>query len=193
MFGFGNARAIEKEMAEWLAHPMEFGVQPKSVRLKRTYRGKVITQGAVKIHLVEYEMPDGTKGRGFVNGSYTWSFIGDEVNTIDDDQLMVAYCGWAWLFPASQGGNVVTEFESASEEKAFTEKKRADGFDEIQVRTRYKIETSELFEFEGTSGGKKFVGAGNTETEVVIEATDPRAALPPIYFLLGRETILSMR
>ena len=193
MFGFNNARAIEQEMAEWLAHPMEFGVPPKSVRLKRTYRGKVITQGGVKIHLVEYEMPDGTTGRGFVNGSLTWSFIGSEVNAIDDDQLMVAYCGWAWLFPATQAGNVLTEFQSLSEEKAFTEKKRADGFDEIQVTSRYKIETSELFEFEGTSGGKKFVGAGNTETEVVIEATDVRAVLPQIYFLLGREAILSMK
>ena len=77
MFGFGKKRAIEKEMADWLAHPAEFGVQPKSVRLKRTYRGEVINTGAVEIHLVEYEMPDGTQGRGFVNGPLTWSFLSD--------------------------------------------------------------------------------------------------------------------
>lgn len=71
MFGLGRTRAIEKEMADWLAHPAEFGVPPKTVRLKRTYRGEVISTGAVEIHLVEYEMPDGTTGRGFVNGPFS--------------------------------------------------------------------------------------------------------------------------
>jgi hypothetical protein len=179
-------------MADWLAHPAEFGVAPKSVRLKRTYRGEVILTGAVEIHLVEYEMPDGTKGRGFVNGSLTWSFLSD-VSAIADDDLMVAYWGWAWLFPAIQAGNAVTDFRSLTEERAFIEKKQADGFAEIKTNARYKIGTSELFEFKGTAGGKEFVGAGNTETEVVFAATDARAALPPIYFVLGREVIKSMR
>jgi hypothetical protein len=193
VFGLGKKRAVEQEMADWLAHPMEFGVPPKTVRLKRTYRGEVITQGAVTIHLVEYEMPDGTLGRGFVNGSLTWSFPGDDINAIADDDLMVAYCGWAWLFPATQAGNVPSEFESLTEERAFTEKKLADGFADVQLGSRYQIGTSELFEFKGTSNGQQFVGAGNTESEVVFAATDPKAALPPIYFLLGREVIKSMR
>ena len=192
MFGFGKKRAIEKEMADWLAHPAEFGVQPKSVRLKRTYRGEVIVTGAVEIHLVEYEMPDGTQGRGFVNGPLTWSFLSD-LSAMSDDDLMLAYWGWAWLFPALQAGNAVQDFQSLSEQQAFTEKKHADGFAELQLGSRYKIGTSELFEFRGTAGGTAFVGAGNTESEVVFEATDAKAALPPIYFLLGREVIKSMR
>jgi hypothetical protein len=192
VFGFGKKR-VEKEMADWLAHPLEFGVPPKTVRLKRTYRGEVITQGAVTIHLVEYEMPDGTQGRGFVNGSLTWSFPGDDINAIADDDLMVAYCGWAWLFPATQAGSVATEFQSLTEERAFTEKKLADGFADVQLGSRYQIGTSELFEFKGSSSGQQFVGAGNTEAEVVFAATDPKAALPAIYFLLGREAIKSMR
>jgi hypothetical protein len=192
VFGFGKKRAIEKEMADWLAHPAEFGVQPKMVRLKRTYRGEVIITGAVEIHLVEYEMPDGTRGRGFVNGPLTWSFLSD-LSAMSDDDLMLAYWGWAWLFPALQAGNAVQDFQSLSEEQAFTEKKRVDGFADFQLGSRYKIGTSELFEFKGTAGGKAFVGAGNTESEVVFEATDAKAALPAIYFLLGREVIKSMR
>ena len=192
MFGFGKKRAIEKEMADWLAHPAEFGVQPKMVRLKRTYRGEVINTGAVEIHLVEYEMPDGTQGRGFVNGPLTWSFLSD-LSAMSDDDLMLAYWGWAWLFPALQAGNAVQDFQSLSEQQAFTEKKRADGFADLQLGSRYKIGTSELFEFKGTAGGTAFVGAGNTESEVVFEASDAKAALPPIYFLLGREVIKSMR
>ncbi len=193
MFGFGKARAIEKEMADWLAHPMEFGVQPKTVRLKRTYRGEVIVTGAFEIHLVEYEMPNGTTGRGFVNGSLTWSFIGDDVNAIADDDVTLAYWGWAWLFPAIQAGNAVTDFQSLTEEPAFIAKKLAAGFEEIQLTSRYKIGTSELFEFKGTSQGKPFVGAGNTESEVAFAAADPRSALPPIYFLLAHEVVRSMR
>ena len=34
---------IEQQMAEWLAHPMEFGVRPEMVRLKRTYKAQLIT------------------------------------------------------------------------------------------------------------------------------------------------------
>jgi hypothetical protein len=122
MLGFGSRRRIEREMAEWLAHPNEYGVPPTQVRLKRTYRGNLVTHGDVELHLVEYEMPDGTKGRGFVNEGLTWSFLGDKVNAIKDDDLLVAYCGWAWLFPAMQAGNVATEFLSLTEEAAFRAK-----------------------------------------------------------------------
>jgi len=73
------------------------------------------------------------------------------------------------------------------------QKKLADGFADVQLGSRYQIGTSELFEFKGSSSGQQFVGAGNTEAEVVFAATDPKAALPAIYFLLGREAIKSMR
>lgn len=80
-------------MTEWLAHPSEFGVRPKTVRHKRTYQASLI-HGDAEIHLCEYVMPDGTCGRGFVNGSLTWSFLGEGVEAIDDDNLLPAYCGW---------------------------------------------------------------------------------------------------
>jgi hypothetical protein len=193
MLGFGSKRRIENEMADWLRHPNEFGVPPKYVRLRRTYRGKLITHGDVELHLVQYEMPDGTKGRGFVNGSLTWSFLGDEVNSIDDDDLLIAYCGWAWLFPALQVGNVATEFMSLSEEAAFRAKKEKDGLQNLEFTNRYKIGTSELFEYHARLRGKRIKGAGDTESEVSYEEDDPRFNLPSIYFLLGRESIKSMR
>lgn len=193
MFGLRSRRRVEREMAEWLADPNEFGVRPKRVRLKRTYRGNLITHGDVELHLVEYEMPDGTSGRGFVNGSLTWSFLGDGVNTISDDDLLVAYCGWAWLFPALQAGNVATEFRSLTEEDAFRTKKAGEGLQNLEVTNRYKIGTSELFEYRATKNGKKVAGAGDTDLEVSYEEGDPRFNLPSIYFLLGRESIKSMK
>jgi hypothetical protein len=193
LFGFGSRRRIESEMAEWLAHPNEFGAKPTRVNFKRTYKAKVITYGDVEIHLVAYEMPDGTKGRGFVNGSLTWSFLGDGVNAITDDDLFVAYCGWAWLFPALQVGNVATEFLSLSEEQDFRDKKRKDGLENIEFTSRYKIGTSELFEYRAVRDGRKVRGAGDTHSEVSYEESDPRFALPSIYFLLGKESIKSVR
>jgi hypothetical protein len=193
MFGLRLRRRIEREMAEWLAHPNEFGVRPKRVRLRRTYRGNLITHGDVELHLVEYEMPDGTRGRGFVNGSLTWSFLGDGLNAISDDDLLIAYCGWAWLFPALQAGNVATEFRSLTEEDALRAKKVTEGLQDMELTKRYRIGTSELFEYRATKNGKKVTGAGNTELEVSYEEGDPRFNLPSIYFLLGRESIKSMK
>ena len=189
MFGFGNKKRIEEKMAEWLAHPMEFGVQPEIVRFKRTYQAKLITYGKVQIHLVDYEMPDGTIGRGFVNDGLTWSFIGEEVNSIKDDDLFIAYCGWAWLFPPLQKGTVQTNFVSNGEEAKFLAKKQGEGLTEIQVTNRYKIGTSELTEFLAEQEARPVRGAGDMTAEVLFTADDPRFNLPSIYFLLGEQVI----
>lgn len=193
MFDFGNKQRIEEEMAEWLAHPMEFGVQPAIVRFKRTYRAKLITYGNVQIHLVHYEMPDGTIGRGFVNDGLTWSFLGEPVNSIKDDDLFVAYCGWAWLFPALQKGTVQTNFVSNGEEARFLTKKQGEGLSEIQVTDRYKIGTSELTGFLAKRQDRAVRCAGDSTAEVLFTDDDPRFNLPSIYFLLGEQVIESVR
>jgi hypothetical protein len=193
MFGFGNKRQIEDKMAEWLAHPNEFGVRPESVRFKKTYKAKLITYGNVEIHLVEYKMPDGTTGRGFVNGGLTWSFLGEEVNALKDDDLFVAYCGWAWLFPALQGGTVQTDFTSSGEEARYLAKKKQEGLREIEVTARYKIGTSELTEFKALRDGSPVKGAGDSTAEVELAQSDARFNLPSIYFLLGQQVIQSIR
>ena len=193
MFGFGNKRQIEDKMAEWLAHPNEFGVRPESVRFKKTYKAKLITYGNVEIHLVEYKMSDGTTGRGFVNGGLTWSFLGEEVNALKDDDLFVAYCGWAWLFPALQGGTVQTDFTSSGEEARYLAKKKQEGLREIEVTARYKIGTSELTEFKALRDGSPVKGAGDSTAEVELAQSDARFNLPSIYFLLGQQVIQSIR
>ena len=193
MFGFGSKKKYENQMAAWLAHPNEFGVPPKSVRYKRTYKGTLMGHGDVEIHLVEYVMPDGTQGRGFVNGALTWSFVGDGINAIDDDKLLLAYCGWAWLFPALQSGNVVTHFVSEGEESRYLAQKQQQRLTDVTITNRYKIGTSELFEFTGNYQGTPAKGAGDTGNEVGYEPTDACFNLPSIYFLLGRQVVKSMR
>jgi hypothetical protein len=59
---------LEQQMSSWLAHPMEFGVQPKRATYFATVRAKLPVAAAfTDVHIVEYEMPDGTYGRGLVN------------------------------------------------------------------------------------------------------------------------------
>jgi hypothetical protein len=188
----GNS-PIEENMAEWLAHPSEFGVRPKNMRIKHTYKADLITYGKVEIHLVEYTMPDGTVGRGFVNGGLTWSFFGAGVNAIKDDELFVAYCGWAWLFPPLQKGTVKSKFTSSGEEAKYLAKKRQEGLTDIEVTERYKIGTTELTEFKARRNGTAVHGAGETDAEVIFPASDPRFNLPAIYFFLGQQVIQSVQ
>jgi hypothetical protein len=192
MFGFGSKKKYEEEMAEWLAHPNEFGVRPKSVKHKRTFKGSLVGDGPTEIHLVEYVMPNGTAGRGFVNRPLTWSFLGD-MSGISDDELLLAYCGWAWLFPRIQAGSVLTDFVSEGEEAQYIAKKVSEGFANIEVTGRYKIGTSELFEITGTHGSQPARAAGNTEGDTSIAKADPCYKLPPIYFFLGTQVIESMK
>src|SRR6185503_8879694 len=187
-----NKDQIEEQMAEWLAHPMEFGVRPEMVRFKHTYKAQLITYGNVQIHLVDYKMPDGIIGRGFVNDNLTWSFLGEPVNLINDDDLFVAYCGWAWLFPALQQGTVQTMFVSSGEESKFLAKKQQEGITDIEVLSRYKIGTSELTEYVARHNGVPVKGAGDLTAEVLFTASDARCNLPSIYFLLGEQVIESI-
>jgi hypothetical protein len=191
MFGFIDKKKIESQMAEWLSHPSEFGVAPKLVRCRKTEKAKLVTYGKVQIHVVDYEMPDGKKGRGFVNDSLTWSFLGDGVNAISDDDHFTAYCGWAWLFPALQGGSAKTDFVSQRDEATFSASRKSSGLIDFRITGRYQIGTSELFEYDGSRGGVKVKGAGGTESLVEYPASDPRYGLPAIYFLLGEEVILN--
>jgi hypothetical protein len=183
---------IENQMAEWLAHPNELGVAPKSVCHLRTYKPTIAGDGDVEVHLVEYEMPDGKKSRGFVNPPLTWSFIGD-TSGFSDYELFVAYCGWAWIFPRLQAGTVLTKFASDGEEARYVAQKRAQGISDIRISSRYKIGTSEIYEIEGVRDGKPYKTAGNTEVESAFAAGSPRFMLPAIYSLLGSQVIKTLR
>jgi len=193
MFGFLNKGEIEDQMAEWLAHPNEFGVRPRTIKYKRTFKGTLVGQGKVKIHLVEYVMPDGTKGRGFVNGSLTWAFLGDNINDIEDNDLLLGYCGWATLFPLMQSGGAQTKFISNGEEACYVALKQSQGVSDVKIVARYKIGDAEFFEFTGTADGQSVKGAGNTEADITFNADQPQYHLPQIYFLLGFESIDSMK
>lgn len=187
MFGFGKKKE-EGEMADWLEKSTEFGTRPKSVKFKRTYHTKMAgVDGLMEIHLMDYAMPDGKTGRGFLNGAQTWSFH-EDVSGIPDHDLVLAYCGWAWLTPRLASGVALTEFESDGEdEKAYLAQKTEEGFENLKVVTRYLLGQSEVFVLEGTHDGEPARAAGNTEMDTSIVESDPCFKLPTVYFLLGAQ------
>ena len=179
--------AQEKAMAAWLAGPAEFGVAPAAV-LHRKVCHLITTYGPLDVHLLDYEMPDGTKGVGFVN-PITWSFLGARVPEIPEDELITAYMGWAWLAPSIQSGKVLTKFQSSGEEGRFKELKAAHGFADVSIESRYKLGDSEIFAYRAQFDGLPVRGAGNTEAESVFDESDARFCIPPIYFLIGRQVV----
>ncbi|WP_269541863.1 hypothetical protein [Cerasicoccus fimbriatus] len=186
---FGNKFEKEKEeLRKWLAHPNEFGEVPSEISHIKEYHVSLMNYGKTKIQLFRYQMPNGFSGRGFVN-PVTWSFLGDDVEKIPDDLLLFAYAGWLFLFPAIQEGKVLTDFESDGERERYLEQLKNHGLTDIQVVAQYKIGTSELYEFKAFFNGEEVRGAGNTESEIGCNASDPKFFLPAIYFLLGNQVL----
>ena len=60
-----DSKAIESRMATWLAHPLEFGKPPVSVRYRATLPTRIMGEPA-EMHLVDFEMPGGIRRRGMV-------------------------------------------------------------------------------------------------------------------------------
>ena len=177
--------AIEATMAEWLAHPMEFGVRPK----RASYLTSVKTAVAgypepVDVHIVEYEMPDGTYGKGFAK-PVTWSFIGPlPYERFTDVQLATAYSGWLWLFTALNNGRAETEFEPQTSD-ALAAELASEGISNVSITEKYKVGTSEFFGFTGARGGVVVKGAGSAGSKLVFDESAHQASLPVVYTYLG--------
>jgi hypothetical protein len=186
MFGFKNRekKKAEQDLAAWLAHPNEYGVAPKKVSHKRSYKVNFLAYGPLLVHLLNYEMPNGTKGRGFVN-PFPFAFGSDGLDVISDNDLLVCYCGMAWLMNSRQNGLVKTEFPPAGDEARFLETKMGHGFQDVQITERYLIRETEMFSYSASYQGVKAQGAGNSKGDVAFREGEPLYLLPAIYTLLG--------
>lgn len=182
----------EDILSQWLADPLEFGCPPKSVRLLHTYHVSIKHRGPTDVHLLRYEMPNGAIGRGFVNPT-TWSFQGDKVNQIPDDDLLLAYMGWLYVFPTLQNGHLVPITTSEGEEQRLLEKKANAGFTEVVILERYQLlQSIELFEWRAQYQGEPVRGAGNSSNiDLWHPASHPRYHLPALYYLFGPSMMVS--
>jgi hypothetical protein len=176
---------VELTMRTWLSHPMEFGIAPKRVHYLRSVPMNVTFEPTpISIHIVEYVMPDGTYGRGFVN-PVTWSFLGPiPYEKLTDVELVTAYTGWLYQFTLIQQGNAVLVFDAQTLKPLLTELE-AEGVRGVVVTVQTKIGTSELFEFTGTRDRKSVKGAGSAGSKLILDANSPLASLPVVFTYLG--------
>jgi len=175
----------EATLSDWLAHPMEFGVKPKSVRFIETIPATIAGEAApIPVHVVEYEMPDGSRGKGFVN-PITWSFAGDlPYDKLTNQDLVLAYSGFAFLFSALHNGTVEKDFEPVSVGE-FRASLAERGLGSIEISEQYRVGDSEFFSLSGQDASGGVVGAGSVESSLVLKKSDPKASLPAIYTFLG--------
>ena len=179
------ARSAEDALAIWLAHPLEFGVRPKRVKYLTSISTAISGRDKpVNVRVVEYEMPDGTYGKGFVN-PVTWSFVGElPYDRLTNLQLVMAYSGWVLLFGSLQNGKATSEFSPTT----LDEVKRnllVKGVEAVSISNKYRIGDSEFFEFRGTRAGHVVKGAGSIEFALILDESDPRTSLPVVYTFLA--------
>ena len=181
-----EARSAEKNLAQWLSSPMEFGVAPKRVKYLTTIATPIAGQPrAVGVHVLEYEKPDGTYGKGFVN-PVTWSFAGTlPYDKLTDDQLVAAYSGWVWLFGALHNGSAKSEFKPTTLAEALR-LLQADGVVNVSVTNQYRVGDSEFFEIRGVRLDHAVKGVVSKEARLIYDQSDPIASLPVVYTFLAK-------
>jgi Gram-negative bacterial TonB protein C-terminal len=179
-------RKVEETMAEWLSHPAEFGVRPTTSRYRTTIATTLAgSVNPANVHVVEFVMPDGTYGRGFVN-PVTWAFLGPlPYDRLSDAELVRAYAGWLAIFNALRSKRAKTDFEPETQ-RALHDVLAAQGIENVVINEKYRLGSSELFEFVGTRGGKPVKGAGGAPSVLILDASDAKASLPVLYTYLGQ-------
>jgi hypothetical protein len=179
-----QTQQIEKTLAAWLTAPEQLGAAPKRTKYLASVPSKLPGGASTEVHIVEYETADGVYGKGFVN-PVTMSFGSLPYNELNDVQLVTAYVGWLTLVGGLENKSIVTNF-TAKTAPALVRELKAKGLSNIVIKEKYRINTSEMFEFEAKKGGKQFRGAGQAGAALLFEEGAPETVLPVIYTFLGK-------
>lgn len=122
-----------RAMSEWLADPVEFGVEPAECEVY--YRRALATEaGSEPCFLVRYRMPDGYESLGFV-GPTAWSFVDLPLAEIEQipqrwrqRRMLNLYVGWWYAFAAAQQKKKskppLTDTQTVAALQAYLQRKR---------------------------------------------------------------------
>lgn len=116
-------KTSEQALANWLAHPMEFGEPPEEI--KEIHREKTrwpLFDEKVDIAFHRYKMRSGFSSIG-MTGPITWGFIGDDLSGFTTEELKRLHAGWYIAFLAVNSPNYSREQEE-QERQAVEEKLR---------------------------------------------------------------------
>ena len=105
--------------------------------------------------------------------------------SIEDDDIVTAYAGWAFLFPRIQEGFIETDFEASDQEHTFRE--QMSQCDDFEITDKFRIGELDLFEYRGSLDGQKIRGCGCTEGNMYFTSDMPQYSLPAVYFFIGQD------
>ncbi|GHO77375.1 hypothetical protein KSD_51460 [Ktedonobacter sp. SOSP1-85] len=181
------------EMADWLAHPMEFGERPTEAHVIYENEVQWPSVGFTKIFLVQYEMSNGVKGIGFT-GPITWSFIAidwENWTSFTHEELIYCYAGWYIQFTLSHQENYVSESTPEAKQEFF-ERLRRDGYQDLLLKDQFTLDNDEggtsFYTVEANKDGKSFYAIGTVgEYKIYEKELVPMKHLPPFFYYLGQE------
>jgi hypothetical protein len=177
--------AAEREMAAWLAHPMEYGVQPVEVTVvHREVTRWPLRDEPVELVLHRYRMPSGASGIG-MTGPITWSFIDADLHALDVNTLKQLYAGWYVAFTAVNAPTYDAEANRRERDAMAAQLKAATpGF----VRMRDYLHIGELifyaYEVKKPDGATAVVARG-AEHRCAYPADAAYLRVPPLYVYIG--------
>ena len=176
-----------EEVKVWLKNSSSINSTPVKVNFIKSFKKMfLLLDQKVRINLFEYQLSDGSKGRAFT-GPLTWSFLGDGIDQIKNEDLIIAYCGWFFLTLGCQYGSIISDFDNEEESVSFITGKIQDELDpKAKLMSKYKVADIFYLEFEGLKAGVRFKQAiGNDNSSFYCDENDTEFALPALYFMLG--------
>jgi hypothetical protein len=174
----------EQEMAEWLAHPMEFGETPVEINeIHQEVTPWPLFDEQVSLSFHRYKMKDGFSSIG-MTGPITWSFLGDVLSGFSIEDLKRLYAGWHISFMAiNSSGYSIEESKKRQQSTEIKLQKSINGFEKIVEYLSF----GELvfYAYKYKREGKDFVVATDGEDKLEYEEGSKYLRLPPLYYFLG--------
>ncbi|MBI9050795.1 MAG: hypothetical protein JEZ00_15350 [Anaerolineaceae bacterium] len=174
----------EKEMSDWLAHPMEFGEHPH--KIKQIHSEKTdwpLFDEPVKLAFHHFVMKDGYNSIG-MTGPATWTFLEDDMRDFSIPEIKRLYAGWYICFMALRATTFSTE--RTKKRSAFLAAELASkikGFIEILDYINFGDLT--FYAYKIQEGDDEIVVASNTKTTLKFPAGSKYLRLPPLFYFIG--------
>lgn len=174
----------EQEMANWIAHPMEFGELPEEI--EEIHREKTpwpLLDEEVEIAFHRYRMKDGFSSIG-MTGPITWSFLGDDLSSFTTEELKRLYAGWYIAFAAVNSSNY-SKKQNDQERQALEQELREKKGEMTKVIDYLSIGELVFYAYQIKHGDQKMVIATDRTNQKEYETGSKYLRLPPLYYFLG--------
>lgn len=175
----------EEKMAEWLAHPMEFGKPPE--KIKEIYRVETdwpLFDEKVTFALHSYEMENKYSAIG-MTGPITWSFLDIKFDQFSPEELKVLYAGWHVNFIAINSENYSPEKSQEKQNEILQQlSSNVPGF--IEIVDFLYIGDLLFYAYTVKNDQNDILTIAEYDDErIEFELNSKYLQLPPLYYFIG--------